>query len=99
MHLCRPEAKFLVPDWGIYSTLALVCRTGPPAYVCSLAGRYDYAIVDYIPQSGTKHFASDGEIACLHCFAFASIHIRKSARGEVMYYRGRRGGPLIFLNI
>ncbi len=28
----KPVAKFLVPDRGIYSPMALGCRTGPPAY-------------------------------------------------------------------
>ncbi len=28
-----PGAKFLVHDWGIWSTLVYGCRIGPPAYV------------------------------------------------------------------
>ncbi len=33
-----PVAKFIVPEWGIKSILALGCRTGPPAYVAWRAG-------------------------------------------------------------
>ncbi len=52
-----PEDKFLVPDLG-YSRL---CRVVVPACQATQAGgpsRQPYAIVDYIPQSGTKNLPS-----------------------------------------
>ncbi len=36
--ILSPEAKFLVPDWGIQLTLAQVCRTGPLGYIGCQAG-------------------------------------------------------------
>ncbi len=38
--------------------MAYGCRTGPPAYAAWRAGTKPYAIVDFIPQSGTKNWAS-----------------------------------------
>ncbi len=49
-----PVAKFLVPDWGIKSTVAYT-NVVPGR---QLASQYDYSRVDYIPQSGTKNLAS-----------------------------------------
>ncbi len=43
-------AKFVVPYWGIKSTMAKGYRAGPPAYVAWRAGtRQPYAIVNFIP--------------------------------------------------
>ncbi len=33
-----PVAKFIIPDRGLKSTMALGCRNGPPAYVAWRAG-------------------------------------------------------------
>jgi hypothetical protein len=53
------ETKFLVPDWGIKSTVAYGCRTGPPAYVAWQAGMTILCQKSIIsPQSGTKNLAT-----------------------------------------
>jgi hypothetical protein len=61
MHLALCS-QILSPWLGGKSTLALGCRSGPLGlYACRLHGgpvRQPYARVDYIPQSGTKNWAS-----------------------------------------
>jgi hypothetical protein len=55
----RTEVNFLVSDWGIKSTMAY--RVVEPAHQATSAGgpvQQPYAIVDYIPKSGTKNLAS-----------------------------------------
>jgi hypothetical protein len=53
------EAQFIVPDWGdkVDYGIGMSYR---PVRLNRLAGRYDnpYAIVDYIPQSGTMNLAT-----------------------------------------
>ncbi len=61
-----PEAQFLVPDWGIKSTMAQSCRAGQPGYIGWRAGPVQpYSIVDFIPQSRTKNLAA-GFQKCFH---------------------------------
>jgi hypothetical protein len=56
----RPEAKFLVPNWGIQSTVGFDCRTVPPGYIGWRAGTITLCHSRlYAPkQSGTKNLAS-----------------------------------------
>jgi hypothetical protein len=56
----RPEAQFIVSDWGMKSPMASGCRTGPPAYVALRTGTTDNsdAIAGFILQSGTKNTAT-----------------------------------------
>jgi hypothetical protein len=48
--------------------MAQGCRTGPPGYIGWRAGSTTYAIVDYIPLSGTMNFASE-----LSVFGYATF--------------------------
>ncbi len=56
---CRPEAKFLIPDWGdiVDSALGLSYR---PAILCSLTGRYDNPMPEgrLYPPPGTKNLST-----------------------------------------
>ncbi len=54
---CNTEAEFSAPDWGdkVDNGIGLSYQ---PARLHRLVGRYDsYAIVNFIPNAGTKNLA------------------------------------------
>ncbi len=55
------QPKFIVLDLGVQLTPAQGCRTGPPTFFPGGPVRQPYARVDFIPQSGTKNFATEGK--------------------------------------
>ncbi len=59
-HAVAPEAKFLVPDWGILSFLHRVVLPAQQLMYSSLAGRYDNPMpgVDFIPPVRVYEFGS-----------------------------------------
>jgi hypothetical protein len=66
-------AKFIVPYWGIKTTMALGCCTGPPAYVAWRAGTTTlcHSHQLYPPQSGTMNWASG--VAMIKRYIYNSI--------------------------
>ncbi len=56
---CLSDAEFIVPDQDIKSTMALGCPIGHQATQAGGTVRQTNAIVDFIPQSGTKNVATE----------------------------------------
>ncbi len=50
------QPNLQIPDWGIKSTPAQGCRTGPLTMQPGVPVRQPYAEVDFIPQSGIYEF-------------------------------------------
>ncbi len=67
-HLKDPVAKFMVPDQGIQLTPAQSFHAGLPAYISSLAGRYDNPMSELTlsPQPGSMNLATANQQMALY---------------------------------
>ncbi len=54
-----PVAIFLVPDWGIQSTMAQDCRNSPPGYIGWLASKSNFFVFPDILLQVIHHIQSE----------------------------------------